>query len=142
MVDGTLTRSVHVLMVALTREDGKRLTETNQTFHATPERAEYSRQRNCLLAEKLLPEEDISAATRRAIREELGAELENDVSISASTDMEQKPSQSYPGLRCLYHTVRMTVPASALNREIPDGYTFTEHFADGQPRVTATWQWM
>jgi len=142
VLDGSLTRSVHVLMVALTREDGKRLTETNQTFHATPERAEYSRQRNCLLAEKILPEEDITTATCRAIQEELGVAVKGNIIASQSTDTEQKPSQSYPGLRCLYRTVRVTVLEKSLERQIPDGYTFTEYFTNGQLRVTATWHWL
>ncbi|CAH6419541.1 Hypothetical protein POVR2_LOCUS45 [uncultured virus] len=144
VVDGQLIRTVSVLAVAITRSDGRVLTEVNQTFHKTSQRDEYSRQRNVLLLEKMLPNETAAEATRRGINEELGLDVSHLVvtwDIIKRTS-EQKYSQSYPDLLCSYDRTTVTIPLELLGVEIEDGYTFTEFLQTGEPRVTATWKWL
>lgn len=142
MDDGKLKRTVRVLLISIKRSDGKILIETNQTFHETESRKSYSRQRNCLLAEKLHSEEDLKLAINRSLTEELGISSGKFVlNYIVPCVIETKYSQSYPGLLCEYYTLTVTIPSEDLS-EIPDNYEYTEYFSNGLPRVTATWKWL
>lgn len=148
VVDGVLIRYVNVLNVAIKRNDGAVLYEESQTFHRTETREEYTRKReNMLLAEKMLPGEDAIDATIRALDEELDIHISSELELAAlevrvvDRRIEKKFSPSYPELLCSYSKVKTEVTAETLPVVIPDGYTFTEYFPNGEPRVTATWEW-
>ena len=131
-----LLRVVRVLILALVR-DGKTLVETNQFWHKTDIRDSYSRQRFCLVAEKIERGEFPEAAVRRALKEELGIEVTfADCTFAYSTEI--RDSLSYPGVKTKYITYRteMVAPESISS----ESFEHTEYFEDGTPRVTATWE--
>lgn len=139
--DKKLTREVHVLQIYIIF-NSKILTETNQLFHATPTREAWSRQRNCALAEKIYPGEDIKQSIHRSLKEELGIFYVSENDDIRPVEIETKHSASYPELESIYYMNKVYINSNALNVLIPDGYTFTEYFPDGKPRVTATWNWL
>ena len=41
-----------------------------------------------------------------------------------------------------FYTYKVHIDFKDIKTNIPDGYTFTEYFSNGNPRVTATWEWI
>jgi hypothetical protein len=107
--DGTLIRRLMVLNVEvlLDRPDGRyRLVEDRQVFADGRER-----RRGHLpvaIAEKLYPAEDLEAALRRALLEELGIRSFETISHFAET-IETANSTSFPGLESEYSIFSVTV---------------------------------
>lgn len=137
----TLKRQVRVLLIELQREDGKILREVRQYWHPTPEREAYTRERNCLIAEKLYNGEDAdSKAINRALSEELGLPGLTLTGCLLEQKVEERYSQSYPGLCSCYVTYHVKALAP---KAIPTvEFTNTEYYDDKTPRVTSTWSWL
>lgn len=134
-----LIRVVNAVFIYI-QNNGMTLKEDIQTYHATPTREEYSRRRRSVLAEKRGKEEELKDAVKRALEEELGIEYDG-TNYEVTEEVEQKFSQSYPNLQCVFYKWNVYITLEELNYDIPDGYTHTEYFENGNPRVTATWRW-
>lgn len=117
--NGELIRNVIVVQVdVFTQEpDGQRwyLREDKQVFRDGRVR---HRELSTTLGEKMKPEEDILAAARRAVSEELGISEVDEMCYTGSERM-MHSSDSYPGLESQYesHHVVIALPAAALNTE-------------------------
>lgn len=125
--DGELVRTVSVVWVDVFGHDnqGRRwhLREDRQVFRDGRERR---RQLQTSLGEKMLPDEDIIAATQRALVEELGVVGTSAVEYLGSEQTVHTPI-SYPGLESRYdtHVVRIEITSDQFRA---DGYV--EHQAD------------
>ncbi|KAI3958745.1 hypothetical protein MKX01_023421 [Papaver californicum] len=102
-------RTVNVVSVRIIDENGRILLESKQELSDGTHR-----ERNRPLSEKMKPDESVEEAVLRAIKEELGSVIENDLSsvVQIDTDsykkkIEERVSISYPGLPACYvlHTV-------------------------------------
>lgn len=95
----------------------------------------YERRRNLStsLGEKLLPGEDIIAAVRRALKEELGVDLIDDLSIGDEEFMERQ-SNSYPGLK-----THITIQHAAV--EISPSQFVAEGYVERQLTKTTYFVW-
>jgi len=142
--DGQLKRTVNVLFISIVNSEGKVLKEIQQLFHATPERGEYTRKRNIVLGEKVLPGESVDDAVKRAVLEELGLNIsQKNYNSDVERESTEKYSASYPELLCVYNYVYVKLDAQETGLDIiPDEYSHTEYLENGEPRVTSTWMWM
>ncbi|XP_026401974.1 uncharacterized protein LOC113297643 [Papaver somniferum] len=102
-------RTVNVVSVRIIDENGRILLESKQELSDGTHR-----ERNRPLSEKMKPDESVEEAVLRAISEELGSIIDNDVSSivkintgSYKKKVEERVSLSYPGLPACYvlHTV-------------------------------------
>ena len=96
---GRARRSVSVINVRIVDSRGRELVEVAQILPSGARR-----ERNTVLAEKMLPGENVCDAAKRGILEELGTILGDspEVSIDEGSHVvseESRDSQSYPGLR-------------------------------------------
>lgn len=131
-------RVVQVLNVVIRNSQGQVLTEAEQVLPSGSRRA-----RGLTLSEKLLLGEGWEAAVARAIREELGPVLPPAPQIgidrqSYRQEVEERESQSYPGLRSKYVCHRVSV--LNLGQELPQGsFTTSEQRSDGL--LQHVWEW-
>jgi len=92
-----------------------------------------SRQRHCVLAEKLLPNEDVNVSIPRELKEELGVVLPITASYTLKAPIvESKYSASYPGLLSVYYAHHARIEVDQLDISL----------TDDSPRVTATWNYV
>ncbi len=71
---------------------------------------------------KIAAGETLDSAVRREMREELGLETARDYEWQhVKTEMEETPSRSYPGIRCVYELNHCRIHLHT-GVEIPDGY--------------------
>lgn len=98
-----LRRVIHVVQVIVER-NGLVLIEANQELHD----GRY-RERNRPPAEKMKVGEAVVAATYRCLHEELGVAAERVTLLSVEPEIlvEERPSQSYPGLCTQYTFYKM-----------------------------------
>lgn len=152
----------HITMTALLIEngDGNLLVETNQYFYSTSTRDAYSRVRYCPVSEKLLSNELPEVAIRRALKEELsihsptsGSDINTSETItneyslhSVTTDIEERLSDSYPGLVTVYtrYIAKITFNIEYLDPIFKQqSFTITEYNDHRlSPRLDTTWTWM
>ncbi|MCL7038453.1 hypothetical protein MKW94_024747 [Papaver nudicaule] len=117
-------RTVNVVSVRVMNENGRILLESKQELSDGTHR-----ERNRPLSEKMKPHESVEEAVFRAIKEELGSIIQNDLTgiVKIHTDsykkkIEERASVSYPGLPACYvlHTV------DAFVEGLPSGEFCTE----------------
>ena len=136
---GGVARSVSVLSIRVSREDGAVLTEARQRFPDGRER----RREDTYVAEKLLPGEAWQDGVRRGVQEELGSAVPDGQSLEVDVDAASyarsetsRVSSSYPGL--MSHYVCHEVAARV--RPLPQ-----EDFETREPRpggfLVTSWAW-
>lgn len=135
--EGTPLRRVAIVSVNITNDSGKSLFEAKQILPGG-----RVRERNLLLSEKMLPDEDPFDAAIRGIREELGSILPDNPVINIIKDTysmstEQHASTSYPGLCTEYvcHKVAATVDA------LPQHENFVTEEARPDGVLLSSWEW-
>lgn len=134
--EGSALRRVSIISVNIKNKEGRSLYEAKQRL---PNGG--LRERNILLAEKLLPNETWEQATARGIKEELGSILPENPVIRLMREtyvksQEISMSHSYPGLPTEYicHSVEAKVEG------LPDSGFWTEEVRpDGILRTS--WEW-
>lgn len=139
--DGEAVRYIKIVVIFL-RSGDNILIETEQRFHSTPLRSEWTRCRYCGIAEKCLPGEDINVSIHRSLNEELGITYNGEGIVNTKRSTESRQSMSYPGLVTIYDTTNVFIDVKGANINIRDGYKHTEYFDTGLPRLTTTWHWL
>lgn len=135
--EGTPLRRVAIVSVNITNDNGESLVEAKQILPGG-----RVRERNLLLSEKMLPDEDPFDAAIRGIREELGSILPENPEITIlkntySTSMEQHASTSYPGLCTEYICHKVDAHVDDLPQH--ENFTTEEMRPDGV--LLSSWEW-
>lgn len=134
--DGRPLRFVSVVNVIISNNRGQTLVESQQVLPSGTVRP-----RNKPLSEKLLPGERWQDGVVRGVVEELGSVLPRKPEVTLDENsyeevVEEKESQSYPGLYSKYVCHRVQAKVVGLPE---DNFTTQEERGDGQ--LTHVWEW-
>jgi len=107
IINNQLARVVTVVKIVVNIQFGDKrftLVEDKQIFYTGAVRKRGLRN----LAEKVKPDETPETATRRALQEEIGLDLEGEL-IFEGEEIEERISPSYPGLNSVYNMLAYRV---------------------------------
>jgi hypothetical protein len=143
--DGTIYRSVRVANVIVLSDDNKyRLIEQS---HLNKKGEVVKERGNNVLSEKMEPNETLTNAIIRGVKEELGEKYSNNIMFldeeKSNVENIEKSSYSYPGLKAMYSFYEKTIKIPLLTLDFPPPETFVteEKNSDGSFKRYIVWNW-
>jgi hypothetical protein len=143
--NGSIYRSVRVANVIVLSEDNEyRLIEQS---HLNKQREIVKERGNNVLSEKMEPNETLTNAIIRGVREELGEKYSENIMFldeeRSNVKNIEKSSYSYPGLKAVYSFYEKTIkiPLLTLDFPPPESFVTEEKNSDGSFKRYIVWNW-
>jgi len=143
--NGYIYRSVRVANVIVLSEDNQyRLIEQS---HLNKQREIVKERGNNVLSEKMEPNETLTNAIIRGVREELGEKYSENIMFldeeKSNVKNIEKSSYSYPGLKAVYSFYEKTIkiPLLTLDFPPPESFETMELNSNGEFKRYIVWEW-
>ena len=143
--NNTIYRSVRVANVIVLSDDNKyRLIEKS---HLNKDKQIVKERGNNVLSEKMEPNETLTNAIIRGVREELGEKYSNNIVFldeeKSNVKITEKSSYSYPGLKARYsfYEKSVKIPVLTLDFPPPSSFETMELNSSGDFKRYIVWEW-